>query len=70
VGAGDALLAYASLAMIAGAGNEVIASILGSLAAGLECEYDGNRVVTPRAMVERLGKVASHARFSLSPEGA
>jgi len=64
VGAGDALLAYASLGMIAGGGNEVIASILGSIAAGLECEYDGNRVVTPKAVEERLGKVASHARFS------
>jgi len=64
VGAGDALLAYASLGMIAGGGNEVVASILGSIAAGLECEYDGNRVVTPKAVEERLGKVASHARFS------
>ncbi|MBM3556470.1 MAG: adenylyltransferase/cytidyltransferase family protein, partial [Alphaproteobacteria bacterium] len=35
VGAGDSLLAYATLAMIA-TGNEVIASVLGSFAAGIE----------------------------------
>jgi rfaE bifunctional protein kinase chain/domain len=69
VGAGDALLAYASLAMVAGQGNEVIASILGCIAAGLECEYDGNKVVTPRAVEERLAKVASHARFAQQPVG-
>jgi rfaE bifunctional protein kinase chain/domain len=67
VGAGDALLAYASLSMVAGGGNEVIASILGCIAAGLECEYDGNRVVTPRAMEARLGKVASQVRFTQHP---
>lgn len=64
VGAGDALLAYASLGLFAGGGNEVIASILGCIAAGLECEYEGNRVVTPVAVEERLRKVACQARFT------
>ena len=41
VGAGDALLAYATLALV-GAGSEVAATILGSVAAALECEVDGN----------------------------
>ena len=40
VGAGDALLAYATLAMLA-TNNEIIASILGSLAAACECGFDG-----------------------------
>jgi rfaE bifunctional protein kinase chain/domain len=69
VGAGDALLAYASLAMVASGGNEVIASVLGSIAAGLECGYDGNRVVTPQAVSERLDKVACHANFTSLPGG-
>src|SRR5262249_24402148 len=41
VGAGDALLAYATLALVAGQGP-VVASILGSIAAGIACEHDGN----------------------------
>jgi rfaE bifunctional protein kinase chain/domain len=41
VGAGDALLAYATMVM-ANSGNPVIASVLGAMAAACECEYDGN----------------------------
>ena len=40
VGAGDALLAYATLAMLAK--GDAIATILGSMAAACECERDGN----------------------------
>lgn len=63
VGAGDALLAYASLALKA-TGNDVIASILGNIAAGVECEIDGNEPVTPdavRAKIVKLEKVANFA---------
>lgn len=45
VGAGDALLAYATLAMLA-ARDPGIATILGSMAAAVECECDGNIPVT------------------------
>jgi rfaE bifunctional protein kinase chain/domain len=45
VGAGDALLAYATLAMLA-VRDPGIATILGSMAAGVECECDGNVPVT------------------------
>ena len=41
VGSGDALLAYSALALRA-TGNCVIAGILGSFAAAVECELDGN----------------------------
>jgi rfaE bifunctional protein kinase chain/domain len=67
VGAGDALLAYASLGMLAAGGNEVVASILGCLAAGLECSYDGNQVVTPQAVAKRLEELAAQASFSHQP---
>lgn len=54
VGAGDALLAYASLALFASEGNEAIATVLGNIAAGLECGYDGNKSVSPSAVRKRL----------------
>ena len=45
VGAGDALLAYATLAMLA-VRDPGVATILGSMAAAVECECDGNIPVT------------------------
>ncbi len=63
VGAGDALLAYATLAMKA-TGNDVIASILGSLAAGVECEKDGNIPVSPEDVRRKLQDIENHANYS------
>lgn len=63
VGAGDALLAYATLAMVT-TRNEVIASILGSLAAAAECEHDGNRPITPAMVGGKLDALEKQARFS------
>ncbi len=62
VGAGDALLAYATLAMKA-TGNEVIASVLGSLAAGVECEKDGNIPVLPDDVRHKLKAIEKHANY-------
>ncbi len=62
IGAGDALLAYATLAMIA-TNNEVIASILGSMAAACECEFDGNIPIKPSDVLNRIGKVANMANY-------
>mgnify|MGYP003393384830 CR=1 FL=1 len=62
VGAGDALLAYATLALLA-TRNDVIASILGNMAAGIECEHDGNVPVTPDLMLKKIEAVEKHARF-------
>jgi sugar/nucleoside kinase (ribokinase family) len=45
VGAGDALLAYSTLAMLA-VRDAPMATILGSMAAAVECECDGNIPVT------------------------
>jgi rfaE bifunctional protein kinase chain/domain len=45
VGAGDALLAYATLAMLA-TRSAATATILGTMAAAVECECDGNIPVT------------------------
>jgi len=62
VGAGDALLAYAALAMMA-APNEVVASVLGSFAAAIKCESDGNVPVTQAALLAKIDKVERHTRY-------
>jgi rfaE bifunctional protein kinase chain/domain/rfaE bifunctional protein nucleotidyltransferase chain/domain len=68
VGAGDALLAYATLAMVAD-GSDVVASILGSFAAGRECEVEGNLPVAPEAVLRKIDRVEAHARYdSLPPQ--
>jgi rfaE bifunctional protein kinase chain/domain len=62
VGAGDALLAYATLAMVA-TKNDVIASILGNMAAGIECEHEGNVPVTPEQVLKKIDAVEKHAHY-------
>ena len=62
VGAGDALLAYATLAMVA-TGNDAIASILGNMAAGIECEHDGNYPVTPDLMLKKIDAIEKQAHY-------
>lgn len=63
VGAGDALLSYATLSMVA-TGNEVIASILGNMAAGIECEHDGNHPVTIDLMMKKISDVEKKALYT------
>ena len=62
VGAGDALLAYATLSMLVDS-SVVAASILGSFAAALECEVDGNIPIGPSDVLGKLDKVEKRAHF-------
>ena len=62
VGAGDALLAYATLAMVAD-GSEVVASILGCMAAGLECERDGNIPISKADVLRKIEAVEKLTRL-------
>ncbi len=62
VGAGDALLAYATLAMAA-SGSEVAATVLGSIAAALECERDGNIPISLSAIGERIDALEKRAAY-------
>ena len=48
-------MAYAALSMFAG-GNEVIASVLGSLSAAVECERQGNIPVRPKDVLDKLDR--------------
>jgi rfaE bifunctional protein kinase chain/domain len=63
VGAGDALLAYSTLALAA-TKSEVIASVLGSMAAAVACEHDGNNPVTPEQVLEILNVTEKRAHYT------
>jgi rfaE bifunctional protein kinase chain/domain len=63
VGAGDALLAYATLAHSMGAG-EVIAAVLGTIAASIECEHDGNEPIDAEQVRQRLNTIERAARYA------
>jgi len=63
IGAGDALLAYASLAL-ASSGNIVTASILGSVAAAVTCERQGNVPVAPTEAEDKIAALERRARLA------
>ncbi len=63
VGAGDALLAYATLAMLTSK-SQPQATILGTIAAGCECESDGNIPITPADVLRKLDSVEKQTTFS------
>jgi len=63
VGAGDALLAYATLAQLS-TGSDAIATILGSMAAACECEYDGNVPVRPDDVRRKIDEVERQANYA------
>lgn len=62
VGAGDALLAYATLTLLA-TGSLAQACILGSIAAACECEYDGNIPIRPKDVLEKLRQIENLSNF-------
>jgi sugar/nucleoside kinase (ribokinase family) len=65
VGAGDAMLAYATLAMLVGerdAASDVAAVIIGSIAAAIECEHEGNVAVSADDVRARIDAVEWSAR--------
>ena len=62
VGAGDAFLAYATLSMLT-QNNPAIAMILGSFAAAVECEKDGNIPVKPGDVLEKINLAERNLRF-------
>jgi fructose-1-phosphate kinase PfkB-like protein len=62
VGAGDALLAYTTLAMLA-THSDTIATIVGSMAAACECERDGNIPITTDDVRQKLNDVERQANY-------
>lgn len=63
VGAGDALLAYATVVLSA-TGNNVIAAILASMAAAVACEHDGNTPVTREQVLQKIGDVEKCLQYA------
>jgi len=63
VGAGDALLAYTTLALIA-TKSAVIASVLGAMAAAVACEHDGNNPVAPEDVLKKLHAVEKRLQYA------
>lgn len=63
VGAGDALLAYSTLSMLSSK-SLVISSILGSIAAACECEYDGNIPVKTSHVLTKLNEIEKKVNYS------
>jgi rfaE bifunctional protein kinase chain/domain len=63
VGTGDALLAYSTLALLA-TKSEVIASIIGSMAAAVACENEGNKPVDPEGILQKIGQVEKQISYS------
>jgi rfaE bifunctional protein kinase chain/domain len=63
VGAGDALLAYAAPSLLA-TKNVVTATVLGALAAAVECEYEGNVPVRPKDVLTKLERYERLANYN------
>jgi len=62
VGAGDALLAYATLGLVA-TQSSVIASMLGIMAAAVACEREGNHPVAPSDVLKKLDTVECQLQY-------
>ncbi len=67
IGAGDALLAYATMSLV-NTGDPLIASVLGSVAAALACERDGNVSIEPTEILDRLDRLEKQTLMQPVPE--
>lgn len=63
LGTGDALLAYSTLALAA-TGSPVIASILGSMAAAVACEHEGNVPVDPADVLKKIHSIEQAMQYA------
>lgn len=63
IGSGDALLSYSTLALVA-TKSEAVASIVGSFAAGVACEREGNHPVAPEDVLKKIDVIEQSLRFS------
>lgn len=63
VGAGDALLAYSTLTQIL-TKSLTISSIIGSIAASLECEVNGNIPISAKDVINRIEKIEKKINYT------
>ena len=64
VGAGDALLAYASLCLVSSK-SIVSSNILGSIAAACECEMEGNIAVKKTMIIDKINDLEKSSKFNI-----
>jgi rfaE bifunctional protein kinase chain/domain len=64
IGAGDALLSYAALALAA-TDHIVMASVLGSLGAAVACELQGNSPVSASKLQDKIDTLEQHVRYEV-----
>ncbi len=62
VGAGDSLLAYTTLSFLTGS-KLAEAALLGSLAAGIACEHDGNIPVSQNKILDKINQLEKNLNF-------
>ncbi len=63
-GSGDALLAYATLTLKS-SNSLVMASIIGSIAAGLECELEGNIPIRAKDVIEKIENIRDESKYKI-----
>jgi rfaE bifunctional protein kinase chain/domain/rfaE bifunctional protein nucleotidyltransferase chain/domain len=63
VGAGDALLSYATMGLLKSK-SIVVAGILGSLAASCECEIDGNKPIKKELILNKINELQKQIKIS------
>jgi sugar/nucleoside kinase (ribokinase family) len=63
VGSGDALLAYSTLVQLK-TNNEVLSSIIGTIAAGLACQKEGNTTVTPDEILNYIFRLEKSSNLA------
>ena len=64
VGAGDAMLSYATLCMLESK-SLVLSSILGSIAAACECEVEGNIEIKPQKIIEKIVQIEESINYKI-----
>ena len=64
VGAGDALLSYASLSLLKSK-SLVVAAILGSFAAACSCEKNGNETIKPEAILLKMSEIEDSLKYKI-----
>ena len=62
VGAGDAMLSYSTLGLLA-TDSLLVAAILGSVAAACECEQNGNVTITPDLILDKITVIENSVKY-------
>jgi rfaE bifunctional protein kinase chain/domain/rfaE bifunctional protein nucleotidyltransferase chain/domain len=65
VGSGDALLAYSTIVQLK-TNNEVLSSIIGTIAAGLACQKEGNVTINPVEIISYIDKLEKMSELAES----